>query len=184
MSTGRRIHRTLQVVAAVGVALFTGRSVVRAEETPAPVSENRACTSAFKSAQQRVQSGRFVEASSFFAKCAREVCGDSLAQECSQRNNDLYSDLSSVVFLVTDRTGEPMTEVQVSMDGAPLTSRLDGLSLPVEAGPHEFSFSTSTGIFASQKIVIFRGQRNRPISVVRPAEQKSTSRTSRSTSQG
>jgi hypothetical protein len=176
MSKIRTACRTLQIGAALGAAVLSIQTVARAEEAPAPVSENRACNSAFKTAQQSVQSGHFVEASQLFSRCAREVCGESLAQECSHRNNDLYSDLSSVVFLVTDRAGEPITEVQVSMDGAPLTARLDGLSLPVEAGPHEFSFSTSTGVFASQRIVIFRGQRNRPISVIRAAEDKNSSR--------
>jgi hypothetical protein len=174
MSKGHLVGRTL-LVAACGAGLLLG-GPARAEDSATPTSENRACSSAFKSAQQSVQSNRFVEASQSFSKCAREVCGETMAQECSHRNSEIYSDLSSVVFVVTDPAGEPMTEVQVTMDGAPLTSRLDGLSLPVEAGPHEFAFSVSGGVFASQKIVIFRGQRNRAISVTRPATEKNSSR--------
>lgn len=174
MSKGHLVGRTL-LVGACGAVLFLG-GAARGEDAPAPTSESRACSSAFKSAQQSVQSNRFVEASQSFSKCAREVCGESMAQECSHRNSEIYSDLSSVVFVVTDPAGDPMTEVQVTMDGAPLTSRLDGLSLPVEAGTHEFAFSTRGGVFASQKVVIFRGQHNRAISVTRPAGEKNTSR--------
>jgi hypothetical protein len=46
-----------------------------------------------------------------------------------------------------------------------LTSRIDGRSLPVDPGLHEFSFTSEGRVLATQKVMILQGQRNRPISV-------------------
>jgi hypothetical protein len=81
----------------------------------------------------------------------------------------LDADTPSVVPLVTDDTGSPRVDVQVTMDGELVASKLDGVSLSIDPGMHEFSFSSGGNVFATQKILVLQGQRNRPIAVSLPA---------------
>jgi hypothetical protein len=127
--------------------------------------DDRVCASVYETAQQYEESGHLVEASQLFLKCASTTCGSAVSQECATRNRRLRFDLPSVVLVATDNMGEPIIDVRVQVDGRLLTSRLDGLSLPVDPGIHEFSFSTDIGVFASEKITLAKGERNRPISV-------------------
>src|SRR5256885_1377897 len=68
-----------------------------------------------------------------------------MRQECIRRFAQLGNDIPSVIPVVTDAAGSPRVDVQVTMDGELLTSRLDGRSLPVDPGVHEFTFSADGG---------------------------------------
>jgi hypothetical protein len=70
-----------------------------------------------------------------------------------------------VVPVALDESGNPVADVRVSVDGQPLAAKIDGRSLQVDPGLHEFSFQTAGGALSTQKILIMQGQRNRPISV-------------------
>jgi hypothetical protein len=134
----------------------------------------RACTPAYvayKSAQERQKSGQIHEARELLQTCIESTCG-GLIPKCKALYEKLQSELPSVVPVVTDDAGNPRSDVEVKMDGTVLTSKLDGMPLFVEPGMHEFSFSTATGVFATQKVMIVEGQRNRFISVSMRAASK------------
>jgi len=165
------IRRTLQISACGGALLLCttpGSSEPDSStSTPAPVSKEKraACKAAYKGARQLEQSAKLRQARDMLLTCAKATCGALLKQQCTNLYLQLDQDIPSVVPLVTDDSGAPRVNVQVTMDGEVLTSRLDGRSLPVDPGLHEFSFSSDTGIFATQSIMIVQGQRNRPLSV-------------------
>jgi hypothetical protein len=71
----------------------------------------------------------------------------------------------TVVPIVIDETGTPQIDVQVRVDGQLLAQKIDGKALPVAVGVHEFTFATERGVFATQKVVIAEGERNRKIEV-------------------
>jgi hypothetical protein len=96
--------------------------------------------------------------------CATSTCG-GLGKECAAEASELDADVPTIVPVVSNEAGTPLVDVQVKMDGTLLTSRLDGRSLSVDPGLHEFSFSTDSGASATQKIMVVQGQRNRPITV-------------------
>jgi len=64
-------------------------------------------------------------------------------------------------LLVTDAAGGSRTDVQVKVDGEPFASQLDGRALPIDPGMHDFSFIADGHVFATQRILIVQGQRNR-----------------------
>jgi len=132
-------------------------------------TDARACQIAYQTGQEREQSGRLVEASELFARCAEEACGTTW-QECVVRGTRLSSAVPSVVPLVTDDKGDPRIDVQVKMDGRVIASELNGRAIPVDPGTHEFSFSTPAGIFASKKVTFAKGERNRTLAVLMPAK--------------
>jgi hypothetical protein len=79
----------------------------------------------------------------------------------------------TVIPVVTDASGagQPLDEskIEVRMDGQSLTTKLDGQAISVNPGEHEFTFSADNAVFATQKVAIVYGQRNRRISAELPA---------------
>jgi hypothetical protein len=131
---------------------------------PRPTKDPNPCMTAFQSAQEREQSGHLREARDLLLACTKATCAKALRQECRALFTQLDTeDIPSVVPFVED-AGTPRVDVQVKMDGELLTSRLDGQPLLVDPGMHEFSFSTESGVFATEKIMIVQGEHNRRIS--------------------
>jgi hypothetical protein len=133
-----------------------GDGFVRADNT-------RACMSIYKNALDREQRGHLREARDLLLSCAKAACGSFLLQECTARYTRLESDIPSVVLSVSDRGGSPRPEAQVKVDGKMLPSQINGRALPLDPGIHEFSFVAGGEVFATQKIMLLQGQRNRPV---------------------
>jgi hypothetical protein len=140
---------------------------VRADDSQkkAP-SEDSVCVSAYKKAQVRQQSGDLVAASHLYEKCSDAICGSDLWRACMAREIQLYSEVPSVVLMVSDHNGQPLVNVQVKVDGRLLTSRLDGLALPMNPGTHAFAFAANDEAFAPQTVKLAVGDHNHLIAVV------------------
>jgi hypothetical protein len=160
MLQGLLIHRAIQLGAG-GAAMLLCTTVADAKDS------KRVCTPpyvAYKSAQERQKAGQIHEARELLQTCIDSACG-GLVPKCQALYDKLKSELPSVIPVVTDDAGNARSDVEVKVDGTVLTSKLDGMPLLVDAGMHEFSFSTASGVFATQKLMILDGQRNRFISV-------------------
>jgi hypothetical protein len=158
------IRRTFEV-GACGVAMLLSTSSAGAAEK---ASKKAVCTpayAAYKAGQEQEKAGHLRAARDSFQTCAQVTSCTGLAPKCGVKYSELASQMPSVVPVVTDEAGSPRVDVQVKVDGETLCSQLDGKGLPVEPGVHEFSFSTERGVFATQKVMIVEGQRNRPITV-------------------
>jgi hypothetical protein len=139
-------------VASCGVAvLYTG------------AAHAQTCASSYKDAQDKEKVGHLVEARELYSSCAKQTCGQFLLNECTTRHARLDSDIPSVVLVATHKSGKPYLHVQVTLDGEPFASGLDGRSLQVDPGPHEFVFTTKNGVLATEKVLILQGDRNRRI---------------------
>jgi hypothetical protein len=130
------------------------------------LGDERACVTAFKKAKEHEQSGKLQESKDLLMSCAQAPCSSFLRQQCSSKYNQLESDTPSVVLIVTDPTGSPRADVQVRMDGEMFSQQLDGRALAVDPGMHEFTFTADGVVFATQKIMIVQGQRNRFITAL------------------
>jgi hypothetical protein len=153
--------RTAALVAfaiAGALSAVTGRAARGAED-------ERICSAAYEEAQERERSAHLLQAKELLQKCAKARCSRLLQQACTTTYTRIESDIPSVVPIVTDEAGTPRVDVQVKMDGEPLTAQIDGRALSVDPGLHEFTFSTSEGIVATRKVLVAQGQRNRPIEV-------------------
>jgi hypothetical protein len=125
--------------------------------------EMRACKATYEDAKGKEEAGQLLEARDGYAQCAKTACGRFLVQECTTRHARLDTDIPSVVPVVTDESGAPRTDVSVTVDGESFASKLEGHSLPVNPGVHEFAFSTDDQVFAKEKVMILQGDRNRRI---------------------
>jgi hypothetical protein len=128
-------------------------------------STGNSCVDAYRGAQAKEQSAHLREARDLLLECAKSTCSKLMREQCRVRYTQLEDDIPSVVPLVTDESGAPSVDVQVKLDGKPFSQRIEGSSLPVDPGVHEFSFEKDGDVFATQKVMIVQGQRNRPISV-------------------
>ena len=129
-------------------------------------TESPLCGASYTRGVERAREARLREASELFGVCARTACNEDMRRECAARRAQLEADTPSLVPLVTDDAGEPRVLVEVRIDGALVTSRLDGRALPVDPGKHELAFSTDSGVFATRHLMVIQGERNRAIHVV------------------
>jgi hypothetical protein len=127
-------------------------------------SDRRACMAAFVEGRHRLENGHLREAKHLFSTCADPACGRTLERACVTRQTQLETDIPSIVPLLLDRAGRPVVDVDVTLDGQPLTSQLDGRAWPVDPGLHELAFSTG-GDAVSTKVLIAQGQRNHVVTV-------------------
>jgi hypothetical protein len=146
-------------------------------------SRDRVCSAAYDAARQLETAGHLRQATEQLLKCANSACSGWVRHQCSNRYFQLEEDIPTVVPLATDELGAARVDVQVSVDGESLTSRLDGRALPVDPGLHEFSF-TADGVVTKTKILIVQGARNRPVSVSLPEAQAPKNAGARVASEG
>jgi hypothetical protein len=174
MHDGGFVIRILQA-GALGALLLAGAAPARAEADHA--ADERACTAALRSAQQREQAGRLREAKEALAACARPVCGLLVQEDCASRYAQLGKDIPSIVPVVTDDTGAPRTDVEVRVDGEVVATEINGRALPLNPGIHELSFSADNRVFDTQRLLILQGQRNRPVPASVPGQKRQHRRT-------
>jgi hypothetical protein len=170
-SATRSVRRVVRVAAvACGVTLVLGARPGEARR--AERSAGGVCAKLFQSAKQLEEAGHLRDAVKTLDECgARRSCG-SIARQCQLRYTRLEMEIPSIVPVLKDEAGAPVTEVTLAMDGEPLTGKLDGRPVAVDPGIHEFVFKTDKGVVTTQKIVVVQGQRNRQIDIsLQKAEQ-------------
>ena len=124
------------------------------------------CAAKQKQLQTLEQSGHLREARDAALECSPAVCGELVSQQCRTRHQILEEEIPSVVATAVDEQGAPLVEVEVRVDGALLTTRIDGQGILLDPGLHEFSFSAKDRSPYVEKILIAQGERNRRVSAV------------------
>lgn len=173
-------HRRLAIpgigVAAVLVTALLATHAVAKVRPPAKKDKD-ACVEDYTKGKELAEAAELRASRERFAKCAKASCGGFIQQECGHHYTQLDSDIPSVVPFVTDETGTPRALVAVKVDGALLTSRLDGHALQVDPGKREFSFETDDGVFATRKVMVLQGQHNIPVKAVLSSGRRKSSET-------
>jgi hypothetical protein len=161
VSVSSHVHRSggAIICGVLVVALIAGARRASAAE------DDRACSVAYARAQERERAAHLLEARELLQTCAKASCGKVLYEACTAMFTQIEADIPSVVPVVTDGTGAPQVDVQVTMDGEPLTARIDGRAFRVDPGIHEFAFSLRDAVFATRKVLVVQGKHNRAISI-------------------
>lgn len=124
----------------------------------------QACAEAYEQAQVTRNSGKLKESEESLRICVRDVCPDFVKVDCGQWLSDVRREMPSVILMVTDGSGNELTDVQVTLDGAVLNGALDGRSFEVNPGPHELTFERQ-GTKRSERVSIRQGEKNRVIKI-------------------
>ncbi len=136
---------------------------------PAPQAERPAegaCTEVLKNAMEKETSGQLQAAAELFRSCARPSCAPFVHDQCATHFKTLENDVPTVVVMVSDTTGASRTDVEVRVDGSVVASSIDGRPVAIDPGMHDFTFATGERVFASGKVMILQGQRNRFVTVI------------------
>src|SRR5579859_1272577 len=158
-------------VAALGVALSlhakTGAADPSKDKWEAAV---RFCSNVYNDGLELEDQGKLLRAREVLLSGAKARCIAPVRQACRRRYDQLAAEIPSVVPIAMTEEGDPLDDVQVAIDNQIVASRLDGRSLQLDPGLHEFAYSVDGKVVAAEKIMIVQGQRNRPISITIKAD--------------
>jgi hypothetical protein len=156
------------IAGAVAAALW-GRPTRAAEPT-----EKDACIQAAEKGQELRDDQKFALARESFSRCARESCPAVIRVDCSGWLGQIDDKVPTIVLAAEDPAGRDVMDVEVTLDGEPLSSSLDGKPIRVDPGAHKLRFEASGFLPVDQDIVATPGEKNRPITarlVARPHDE-------------
>jgi hypothetical protein len=81
--------------------------------------------------------------------------------DCTKRLDELENAQPAIVFDAKDASGRDVSLVQVTLDGHPITERLDGTALQVDPGEHVFVFTAPGQAPVTQAFVLKEGDKER-----------------------
>jgi hypothetical protein len=146
--------RTSAVAVAMLIALAS-----QAAHAAGPTVDD--CIAADTKAQSLRRDGKLRAAREQLATCASPSCPAMVKDDCTQRIDELQRIQPTIVFQVKNAQGQDLSDVTVSMDGAPLTTKLTGTALPLDLGDHQFVFTAPGYLRHAQHFVISEGQKDR-----------------------
>jgi hypothetical protein len=132
------------------------------------------CIDANGRAQDLRRDGKLLAAREQLRECASVSCPAMVREDCASRLEEVQRAQPTIVFEVRDELGVNLSAVRVTVDGTPITDRLDGAPLPVDIGEHVFAFETADRSPVIRTLVIVEGQKERRVRIalagtVRPA---------------
>jgi hypothetical protein len=119
------------------------------------------CVSANESAQDLQRLGKLREARGRLAVCVSESCPGPVREDCAARLAEVDKAMPSLVFEVRDESDRDLSAIRITMDGQPLTDKLDGAAIPVDLGEHRFVFEAQGFARESRTLVMRQGDKNR-----------------------
>lgn len=124
------------------------------------------CIAAADQAQQARDDGKWRAARDGFVSCSRAACPKMVAASCTKWAREVEEGMPTVVLAAKDASGGDLTDVRVTIDGAPLATVLDGKPVEVDPGVHKLRFSREGSEPAEQSVVVKAGEKLREVSVV------------------
>lgn len=131
----------------------------------APITKDQ-CIDANLQAQDLRRDGKFSAARDELQACSDPACPGVLRDNCVQRLAELERAQPTIVFDARDGDGHDLVDVHVTMDGLPLTDKLDGKALRVDPGAHSFQFTVAGNPVVMENLVIKEGEKDRVERVV------------------
>jgi hypothetical protein len=153
---------TARVLVAFTIALACD---VLASGARADVSKDQ-CIDANASAQRLRLAGKLGAAHQALLTCADSACPGIVRDDCSRRLDELDRAQPTIILDVKDPVGNDLTDVRVTVDGTPLTDRLDGGARRVDPGVHVFTFEVDGQPVATRKFVIQESEKGRRETIV------------------
>lgn len=151
------MKRSLAV--ALALAVLTGTSAARAKP------DVQACLAASEQGQRARSRGKLREAQASFLECGHERCPALVRRDCAQWQTEVSALLPTVVFGARDAEGRDVLDVTVSMDGEVLVEALDGKSVAVDPGVHNFTFARAGFHSQTERVLVKEGEKARAITV-------------------
>jgi hypothetical protein len=124
------------------------------------------CVDADTRAQSLRREDKLAQARAELLICADVACPKMVRDDCAQRIDELNGAQPTVAFAAKDASGADLSAVKVTIDGAPFADKLDGSSLAVDPGEHDFTFVAAGQTPVTLHIVVHEGEKARREAVV------------------
>jgi hypothetical protein len=145
------------------VGVFIAASLACAD---ALAQDRAACLQAASSGQTLRDAHKLAEARDQFRVCAGALCPSIVQTQCVTWLADVERALPTIVVTAKDGAGADLFDVRVSVDGAPLTTKLDGAAVPLNPGPHAFHLELADGTSADKQVMVREGEKDQSVAVV------------------
>ena len=154
----RTLRLALLSVLAFGLVWLSAPEAARADATDA-------CIQASDEGQVLRDKGELITARERFVRCSAEKCPRLVRTDCANWLADIDTRIPSVVLSAQDPEGNDTADVRVTMDGAPLASRLGARAIPVNPGQHRFRFEREGSPPVEETVILREGERRRAVAV-------------------
>jgi hypothetical protein len=144
-------------------ALFGALTLVSSARADA---KGEACVKAFEAGQEHRGKGQMTEALRDLELCSRTNCPDVLRIPCSTWKAEIENARPVLAFSITDETGAPSTEGEVSVDGQPPVPA--STEVAVAPGPHIVRATRPDRAPQEVKVTVASGEHHR-VSIAFPA---------------
>jgi hypothetical protein len=157
----RRALRSAAAGACLGAAVLLPTPLAEAQVTQVIQVTKDQCIDADTSAQSLRRDGKFTAARDQLQICMSADCPALVRNDCTERFNELDHAQPTMVFDVTDGAGRDLTAIEIKVDGVRLVDHLDGTALPVDPGPHAFTFVAADQPPIERTFVLREGEKGR-----------------------
>lgn len=144
--------------------------------TDAHATDRRACFDAAESGQRQRKAGDLMSARSTFVDCADASCPDAVRSACTQWMQEIERSTPTVVVAAKSSCGDDLTEVRVTLDGAPWLERLDGHAVAANPGEHALVLTAAGHRSLQRTIVLNEGEKARLVELTLESTQPSCER--------
>jgi hypothetical protein len=131
----------------------------------AAATDVQACLASSEKGQRARANGKLREARESFLVCGNESCPAIVRRDCAQWTSELTTALPTLVFGAKDKAGRDLFDVNVSMDGESIVTKLDGKAVFVDPGRHSFKFETAGAAPVTETLLVKEGEKSRVVTV-------------------
>lgn len=149
------MNARLRALACV-LIMTSGSSFARAAEDKA------ACRASFQKGQDLREEGKLTAARAQFVTCT-QVCPVAFTKPCEEWLGELDQSLPTIVLRAIDAQGQDLVDIAVTLDGAPLTKKLDGKSVAIDPGTHVVRFEVAGRPAVTKNVVVAQGEKDRVV---------------------
>jgi hypothetical protein len=119
------------------------------------------CIQANTQAQSLRRAGKFAQARDELRTCADPTCPALVQGDCTTRLDELNKVQPTIVFIAKDASGADVGSVTVTVDGQPLTDKLNGTAVAIDPGQHVFTFTATGRPPVTRTLILAEGDKDR-----------------------
>jgi hypothetical protein len=129
-------------------------------------ADEAACIAASETETALRNAGKLQDALKQLAICAAPTCSSEVKAECTKRIAEVKAALPTLVLRATDSAGNDVAAVNVTLDGAPFVSSLDGRPIALDVGTHTLRFQATGKNPVEKTLVVGEGEKDRHVTVM------------------
>jgi hypothetical protein len=135
------------------------------DDAGSPPDAKQKCIAAVEQGQTQRDDGKYRQARLSFLACAQDACPRVIQQSCTKWLRELDESAPTIVVAAKDDQGNDLTDVNVTFDGAPFATLLDGKPIEVDVGEHVLRFDREGSLPVEQKLLLRAGEKARLVAV-------------------